>query len=1164
MRCTVREATDEMKIHETLSRDPRKAKLANNGQARIAGVADDRGTAELRAELETFVCEGQFADAIERILATFLTNLDHTKQDSAWVSGFFGSGKSHLLKMLAHLWVNTSFEDGSTARGLVAGGLTDEVEARLRELDTQARRTGREPVAAAGTLLGGSVDQVRQSVLSILLGGTGWPTQYPQAMFCFWLRERGWLDRVRSAVEKAGRPWLRELNDLYVSPPIARALIEADPHFAPDEKAARQVLLQQFPHLTGDITTTQFVEAAHKALSEDGPLPLTILVLDEVQQFINEASDRAATITELGEVLQTQFDSRLLLVAAGQSALSAGTPVLRWLRDRFRVSVQLTDADVESVTRTVLLRKKPSIEPAIEEVLERSAGEIARQLRGTRVGERPEDRRDRVGDYPLLPTRRRFWEACFRAADREGSHSQLRSQLRILFDSLHEIAERELGAVIPASDLFHALAPNLVSSGVLLNEIHTRIQELDDGTEEGRLRRDLSGLVFLIGKMPREEGVDSGIRATAGTLADLLVDDVTADSGVLRNRVGRMLEVLAGDGTLMRVREEYRLQTTEGAEWDRLYREKQTSLRQSEIEITARREQLLAAQVQQVVGEVRLSHGQAKVRRAMSLHTGVEAPKAGGDHVFVWLRDGWSQSEKEVANEARRLGQDDPTLHLYLPRRSADELRDRIIEAEAARLALEHYGVPSGDSGKEARASMESRLRAAEEGRDGIVREILRAAKVLQGGGTEIFGDSLADKIRTGAAASLARLFPRFDDGDHRAWEAALKRARDGSDEPLKVVGWDGATDAHPVAKEVLASVGSGTRGSDLQKRLKAPPFGWPQDAVDAVLIALHRAGHLRAVRNGQGVAAGALDQAGVKSVEFRPEVVHLKAAERIALRGLFKDAGVATKSGEEEARAPAFLEAMLGMASRAGGDPPLPAVPDTGLLRDLERRTGTEQLAGVLEHKDELATGIESWTALAELAAERLPTWERARAFQRFAEGLPAPRETGPELEAIRERRSLLEGEDAVRPLCAKLAAALREALSRGHGDLAAALEEADAQLAEDATWRQLDGQVQTEIRQQVGLNPPVEPSVRTDADLRRTLEERPLPSWQAMVDAVPQRVAHALGEAARRLEPDRPTTTVAVRRGMLEDEAAVREWLAGHEKKLLAAVAKGPVIVC
>ena len=149
-----------MKIFETLDRDPRFVSLANNGQARIDGAA-----AELRAELETFVCEGQFSDAIQRILESYFTNLTNPRQNSAWVSGFFGSGKSHLLKMLEHLWVNTPFPDGSTARSLVRGGLPSEIEALLRELDTHAARSGKPVVAAAGTLLGGSVDHVRQTIL---------------------------------------------------------------------------------------------------------------------------------------------------------------------------------------------------------------------------------------------------------------------------------------------------------------------------------------------------------------------------------------------------------------------------------------------------------------------------------------------------------------------------------------------------------------------------------------------------------------------------------------------------------------------------------------------------------------------------------------------------------------------------------------------------------------------------------------------------------------------------------------------------------------------------------------------------------------------------------------------------------------------------------------
>ena len=1168
-----------MKIHEVLDRDPRTTRLANNGQARIADVADGPALEELRAELETFVCDGQFGDALQRILDRYLANLGTPKQDSAWVSGFFGSGKSHLLKMLTHLWVNTPFPDGTRARGLVRGGLPDEVQAQLRELDTHAHRAGRSPVAAAGTLLGGSVDHVRHSVLSILLRACGLPAQYPQARFCFWLREQGLLDGVRAAVEAAGKDWLRELNNLYVSPVIAGAIIAADASFAADVKAARQLLTQQFPPLRTDISTEQFIEAVRLALSENGELPHTVLVLDEVQQYINEAQDRSAALTEVAEAVQTQFDSRVMLVGAGQSALSAGTPALMWLRDRFRIAVELTDADVEAVTRKVLLHKRPSAGPAIEQMFERHAGEVARHLQGTRVGSRPEDAHHRVADYPLLCTRRRFWEACFQAADAAGSHSQLRSQLRILHDSLENVADRSLGAAIPASDLFNALAPSLVSTGVLPNELNTRIQKLDDGSsDEGQLQRDLCGLVFLIGKLPRQEGTDLGLRANAATLADLVIDDVATDSGPRRHEIAHTLELLAKDGVLMKVGEEYRLQTTEGAEWDRAFRERRQAL--TEVEIATRRDQLFAQAVQEVLGEIKPVQGQARLRRKHAMHTGTEAPTASGEVVSVWLRDGWSCGRKDVENEARRLGAGDPTLHVHLPKKSADLLRGHILDVEAARQVLDHYGVPASPEGREARESMESRRAGAAHDRDAIVRDVLRAATVLQGGGTEIFRDALSEKLKTGAGASLARLFPRFDDGDHRGWEAAVTRARQGSDQPLKVVGWDGATDGHPVAKEVLGTIGAGARGTAIHKVLKAAPCGWPQDAIDAVLIALHRAGHLRATRNGQPVAAGALDQAGIKTAEFRPEKVRLTTSQRIALRGLFGKLGTNAKSGEEENRAPEFLGALVELAGHAGGPAPLPPAPDTTVIEDMKRLAGSEQLAEIHARKDELEQRIEDWTALRERAEVRMPGWNLALAFRRHADGLSVATSVGADIDAVVAQRSLWTETDQVGPIVATLAAALREALVEKHKRLTEAIETAGATLAGDATWSRLDPTAQAEICRRLGLDAPPVLNVATDGDLLRALDARSLAAWRSEIDAVDTRSGRALQEAAERIDADTPpdsgeatdgtslptpprTTTVEVRRGTLVDEAAVREWLREQEGKLMEAVRTGPVIV-
>ena len=102
-------------IAELLDRDPRGERLVNNGQARLAGSED-----EAREELKTFVCEGRYAEGIAKVLEAFCRDLDNTSQQATWISGYYGSGKSHLLKMLEYLWRNSAFPDGMTPRNLGA------------------------------------------------------------------------------------------------------------------------------------------------------------------------------------------------------------------------------------------------------------------------------------------------------------------------------------------------------------------------------------------------------------------------------------------------------------------------------------------------------------------------------------------------------------------------------------------------------------------------------------------------------------------------------------------------------------------------------------------------------------------------------------------------------------------------------------------------------------------------------------------------------------------------------------------------------------------------------------------------------------------------------------------------------------------------------------
>ena len=1161
-----------MKILELLDRDPLRIGLANNGQARITPGRDKRVMRELRAELETFVCKGQFADALQRILNRYLANLDSSRQDAVWVSGFFGSGKSHLLKMLAHLWVNTEFDDGQTARGLVADRLPDSVRHDLRELDTRARRIGLDSVAAAGSLLGGNVGHVRLSVLSIVLRARGLPEQYPQAQFCFWLRDEGLLDRVRGSVQASGRSWARELNNLYVSPVIATAVMEANPTFATDIRHARQLLIQQFPPPKADISTTQFNEATRRALAPaGGEIPATILVLDEVQQYINEASDRAQVVTELAEALQSQYMSRVLLVASGQSALAGGNAALQWLRDRFRVTVQLADAEVETVTREVLLRKKPAAEPSIRDLLERNAGEVSRHLQGTRLAARTEDKALEVGDYPLLRTRRRFWEACFQTTDPSGTRSQLRSQLRILHDSLRGIADQPLGAVIPASDLFRALAQDLVGSSVLLNEINTRIRKLEDEEEKGKLKADLCGVVFLIGKLPRQQGVDYGVRADATTLADLLLDDIERDSGAFRTEVERTLEALADEGILMKIANEYRIQTREGTEWERAYREERTRLSQSEVEIAARRDRLLGEVVQGEVRGIRLAHGEAKVRRRLVLHFEADAPSTegagAGDAVWVWVRDGWSCSEATVRADAQRMGLEDAVLHVHLPKRNANEFSGHVTSAEAARGVLVERGIPSSPEGQEARESMNSRLAGAEIARDRIVEEIVRTARVFQGGGGEVYGEGLHAKIAVGAATSLARLFPRFPDGDHRGWGIALRRIREGTGTPFSAVGWEGDVADHAVAKEVAAKLGPGMTGKLVRSKLEAAPYGWPRDAIDAALLGLLADDHLKAERNGRSVRVAKITQQRIPKVRFLPERVRLTALQRMAIRQLFQQWAVGTRSGQEAAKAPEFLRKCRELARTAGGDPPLPPTPDLRFIEEISGLTGNEQLAAILGKREQIETSLMQWKELDERARTRTCAWDLATALHRHADGelSAVADEVGQQLGAIRSQRSLLDDTDHAGPCVTRLGDALRGALVELRRKLTVAVEVATARLDTDATWRNLSASDQRAILREVGLTLPRELRVGTNEELKIELDERGLAGWRSEIDAVPTRESRALAKAGqRRTGGERQTVKrVRVRRGTLVDAEAVRKWLSEHEQKLMAVVHDGPVIL-
>lgn len=1143
------------KNREIYLKDPSTRKLVNEGVASVNDDASEGALKVLRYELETFVCDGQYQKGMEHILETYLKNIDQAQQPAVWISGFYGSGKSHLVKMLRALWLDTRFPDGATARGIA--NLPKSVRDLLKELNTLGKRHGGLH-AVSGTLGAGASGSVRLALLRIIFKSSGLPEQYPVARFVMWLKNERIYEAVREHVEKEGFNWVEELDNFYVAEGLHDALVQAKPKLFSSPTSCVETLNNLYPYVQ-DISNDEMLKAIRQALANGGKFPLTLVVLDEVQQYIGEDSQRSLDVQETVEACCKNIGGKLLFIGTGQTAVT-GTSNLKKLEGRFTIRIELSDADVDAVIRQVILAKKPEAKAPIEQMMQTNLGELSRHLAGTTIGHRQDDLAYFPQDYPILPVRRRFWENTLRVLDQTGTDSQLRNQLSMVHKVIQVNLDDSLGHVVPADFLYYDSADKLLQSRILPRKVHEKTMTWSKGSENERLVARACGLVFLVNKLAGSND-EIGIRANIDTLADLLVEDLSRGSSTLRSRLPGLLDKCE---LLMKVGDEYRIQTEESAAWNDEFLSQRSQLANEAHRIDAERDHRTRRKFGELVKKLSLTQGASKVSRDIFPIFDAQLPSDSEQKVCVWIRDGWSIDENSVRADARQAGNQSPAIFIFIPKRSADDLRHNLINCKAAGATLDRRGAPNTPEGIEARAAMETSRQTAESKIDELLAEAFSGARVFQGGGNELAGNSLQEIVLEAAGYSLQRLYPQFSMADHMGWPKVYEKAQKGAPDALKAVGDDGEPGKNPVCKAILGFIAGGRKGADIRNRFEASPFGWSRDAVDGGLQVLLVAGLIRAHdERGHTVDPRELERKAIGKVFFKVEAATVSTAQRIQVRKVLQKLGVAAKQGEESAQVPQFLSKMQELAERAGGEAPKPDKPDISALEEIRLAAGNEQLLAICNRREELSRAIDAWTDIASRIGTRWPSWNILKRLMAHAVSLQDAEIINAQIRHLEQQRQLLEEPDPIAPLAANLTQLLRDELNRLDTEYKTNHQNGMDLLRRDSNWVRLEEEQRCGLMSAQCLHEAARPQVdvQSTADVLATLDKMSLAMFADRVAAMPARFSNVAARAAELMEPE--AQFVQVPRRTLRTETDLETWVDEVRRQLTIALAQGPIVI-
>ena len=540
---------------------------------RIDGVIKADDDSALTIELEEYVVTNEVSKCLEEFLHAYN---DGKVGNGTWISGFFGSGKSHLLKMLALLLENRDvdgriplsyFEEKFDGSPMVLADLKRAAQipsqSILFNIDQQADVASQAPAEA---LLG-----VFVKVFDEMQGYYG---KLPHvANFERDLDRKGKFDAFKDAfAEIAGEPWVEarrspQLVDVETAQAYKEVTGKAVPESILDTYWDQRVLsIQDFADRVAEYIESQDTSRPGFRLN---------FFVDEVGQYIADDIRLMTNLQTIAESLNTRCRGKAWVVVTAQQDMDAiiGDMNTRLGQDfskimgRFDVKLPLNAADVAEVIQRRLLAKKPNAKANLGDLYDDEAENLRALFSftdGTRTMRGYRDRDHFIASYPFHPYQYELFQAAIQGLSEqnafEGKYTSTgaRSMLGTFQIVAKELMTEPVGRIASFDRMFHGVRNIL--KGSAQNSIIAAERGLGDPFAVQVLKA-----LFLV------KYVDS-FKSTVPNVAILMRDRFDLDPKAHRDRVAEALRLLEQQSYVQRNGEIYAFLTDEEKDIERKIR----------------------------------------------------------------------------------------------------------------------------------------------------------------------------------------------------------------------------------------------------------------------------------------------------------------------------------------------------------------------------------------------------------------------------------------------------------------------------------------------------------------------------------------------------------------------------------------------------------------